>query len=249
MGTDDIFINPAAGGDWADDRLGMLRALGEHGVRGESVLAAMAKVRRHAFIPACFRSRDTAYGDHPEAIGHGQTISQPFIVAYMTEKILPLPGEKVLEIGTGSGYQAAVLAELGAEVYSVEIVPGLARHARAALRAEGYGGVNTREGDGRLGWPEAAPFDAIIATCAPLEVPGALVGQLRQDGRMILPVGPAGMQRLVIVRKRGGAIERTDDLPVRFVPMVGEQPPVTGGSEERKQNEYEARGNGSLDAR
>ena len=220
MGIGDIQGNPLADDDWTEARLDMIHVLRRHGVRDEAVLAAMAKIRRHEFIPEAFRSRDTAYGDHPAPIGHAQTISQPYIVAYMMEKILPHPGEKILEIGTGSGYQAAVLAELGAGVYSVEIVPELARHARAALSAEGYAGVHVLEGDGRRGWPEAAPFDAVIVTCAPEEVPGALVNQLRSGGRMILPVGPMGAQRLVILRKRGGAIEQAEDLPVRFVPMV-----------------------------
>ena len=171
------------------------------------------------FIPENFRFRNEAYADHPCPIGHGQTISQPFIVAYMTEKISPKPGDKILEIGTGSGYQAAILAECGAEVFSIEIVPELAQHARAALQSEGYKEVKVQTGDGYKGWPEHAPFDAIIVTCAPEEVPAALVEQLKENGRMILPVG-IGFQRLVILRKKNGIITREEDLPVRFVPMV-----------------------------
>ena len=148
-----------------------------------------------------------------------QTISQPYIVAYMTEKLALKPGEKVLEIGTGSGYQAAVLAECGADVYTIEIIPELARHARAALDAEGYGHVRVKAGDGYKGWPEEAPFDAVIVTCAPEEVPAALVEQVKEGGRMILPLGTV-FQRLVILRKKDGRVHQENDLPVRFVPMV-----------------------------
>ncbi len=197
----------------------MLRTLRAHGIEEGRVLAVMEKVRRHIYVPEDYRYRYDVYGDHPSPIGHGQTISQPYIVAYMTEKVDPQPGERFLEIGTGSGYQAAVLAELGAEVYSIEIVPELAEHARKALASEGYRNVRVLTGDGYRGWPEESPFDAIIVTCAPEDIPRALIEQLKDGGRMILPVG-AGVQRLVIARKKGGKIEVEADLPVRFVPMV-----------------------------
>jgi protein-L-isoaspartate(D-aspartate) O-methyltransferase len=200
------------------ERKMMVAVVEAHGVQDERVLAAMGKVRRHAFIPENYRSRD-AYGDHPCPIGHGQTISQPFIVAYMTQRIEVKPGMRILEIGTGSGYQAAVLAELGAEVYSIEIIPELAEHARRVLKAEGYGSATVKTGDGYKGWPEHAPFDAIIVTCAPNEIPVELVKQLKEGGRMILPVG-SGIQQLVILEKTGDSFKEIPDLPVRFVPMV-----------------------------
>ncbi len=207
---------------WAPMREAMVRLIRQRGIEDERLLAAMRAVRRHRYIPDEFRS-DRAYGDHPLPIGHGQTISQPYIVAYMTDVLKVQPGEKVLEIGTGSGYQAAVLAAMDAKVYTIEIVPELAEHAKTVLKAEGFEEVAVRAGDGYQGWPEHAPFDAIIVTCAPENVPKALVEQLKDGGRMIVPVG-VGTQRLVILRKQDGRIRKTADLPVRFVPMVkGEQ--------------------------
>ncbi|HOW98250.1 MAG TPA: protein-L-isoaspartate(D-aspartate) O-methyltransferase [Kiritimatiellia bacterium] len=203
-----------------DKAVGMVEVLKAYGLRDPDVLRAMGKVRRPEYIPERYRDGSDPWGDHPCSIGHGQTISQPFIVAYMTERMAPWKGEKFLEIGTGSGYQAAVLAELGAEVFTIEIIPELAEHARRALAAEGYARVNVRAGDGYRGWPEHAPFDAILVTCAPEEIPPALVDQLKDGGRMILPVGEAGAQRLVILRKKDGRVTVEDDLPVRFVPMV-----------------------------
>lgn len=210
---------PPTNDDFAEDRQRMVRELEIYGIRSPDVLKAMGKLPRHRFIPAPFRASADPYGDHPCPIGHGQTISQPYIVAYMTERMAPRPGEKVLEIGTGSGYQAAVLAELGAKVFSIEIIPPLADHARLAL-AEANLPVQVLTGDGYLGWPQEAPFDVIIVTCAPEQIPEALTKQLREDGRMILPIGEAGHQRLVIMRKKQGDITIEEDLAVRFVPMV-----------------------------
>lgn len=191
------------------------------GVRDRRVIAAMRAVPRHRFVPEASRSR--AYDDGPLSIGHGQTISQPYVVAFMTERLAPKPTDRVLEIGTGSGYQAAVLSTLVAEVYTIEIVEPLATRAAAVLAELGYGNVHVRAGDGYRGWPEHAPFDAVIVTCAPEDVPRPLVEQLRDGGRMIIPVGPAGgAQELVVLEKRGDDVTRTAVLPVRFVPMTGE---------------------------
>ncbi len=198
----------------------MVRQLERHGIRDKKVLAAMETVPRHLFIPEKYRDTYDPYGDHPGPIGYGQTISQPYIVAYMTERLDLKPGEKVLEIGTGSGYQAAVLAALGAEVYSIEIVSGLAEHARTVLADQSIEKVHLLTGDGYKGWPEHAPFDAIIVTCGPEKIPRALVEQLKEGGRMILPLGARSHQRLVICRKKDGEVVVEEDLPVRFVPMV-----------------------------
>ncbi len=184
------------------------------------VLAVMSKVPRHEFVPETLRA--LAYQDHPLPIGHGQTISQPYIVAFMTEQLELRPTDRVLEVGTGSGYQAAVLAELAAQVYTVEIIEDLAKSAAAALKRLGYTNVHVRAGDGYKGWPEAAPFDTIIVTCAPERVPPPLLEQLKEGGRMVIPVGPAWDQELVVLRKRDGNLERRAVLPVRFVPMTGE---------------------------
>jgi len=183
------------------------------------VLAVMEKVPRHEFVPVELRSR--AYEDGPLPIGYDQTISQPYIVAFMTEQLDPQPTDRVLEIGTGSGYQAAVLAQLVAEVYTIEIIEPLAQRAEADLKRLGYTNIHVRAGDGCQGWPEAAPFDAIIVTCAPEKVPPPLVEQLRNCGRMIIPVGPVGDQELVLLRKQGERLEKRAMLPVRFVPMTG----------------------------
>ena len=206
---------------WVSRRQAMVAQLKAYHITNTCVLTAMGKIRRHIFIPETCRNRIYAYADAPCSIGYRQTISQPYIVAYMTEKLALKPGDKVLEIGTGSGYQAAVLAECGADVYTIEIIPELARHARAALDAEGYQRIHILTGDGYKGWPEHSPFDAIIVTCAPDEVPQTLVDQLQEGGRLIAPVG-RGSQRLVILRKQRGQVEQEEDLPVRFVPMVRE---------------------------
>ncbi len=190
-----------------------------YGITNARVLAAMGKVPRHWFVPEELRRR--AYDDGPLPIGYGQTISQPFIVAFMTEQLDPKPTARVLEIGTGSGYQAAVLAELAGEVYTIEIIEPLAKRAEADLKRLGYTNIHVRAGDGYKGWPEAAPFDAIIVTCAPEEVPTPLVEQLKDGGRMIIPVGPMGDQELVLLHKQGRRLEKSAVLPVRFVPMTG----------------------------
>lgn len=197
----------------------MLGKISGYGVRDKRVLDAVSRVRRHAFIPEGFRDLEAAYTDRPLPIGHEQTISQPFIVAHMLELLQIEQGDKVLEIGAGSGYEAAVLSEMGADVYSIEIIPELAEHAIDALASEGYGGVRVFVGDGYEGLPEEAPFDAIVLTCAPEEIPELLVDQLREGGRILLPLG-SGAQRLTMLTRRGARVERHDDIMVRFVPMV-----------------------------
>jgi len=206
--------------DFSQEHQEMVEVLRRYGIKDQRILDAMLRVKRHLFIPASFQENSDPYGDYPCSIGHGQTISQPYIVAYMTEKLDLKPGEKVLEIGTGSGYQAAVLAEIGASVYSIEILPPLAKHARDVISSQGYANVRLLTGNGYAGWPEHAPFDAIIVTCAPDDVPKALIEQLAEGGRMIIPVGSFS-QRLVILMKANGKVQRIDDLAVRFVPMVG----------------------------
>jgi protein-L-isoaspartate(D-aspartate) O-methyltransferase len=187
------------------------------GITAPAVLAAMAKVPRHLFVPSGLAGQ--AYDDQPLPIGFDQTISQPYIVAFMTEAVDLTPGERVLEIGTGSGYQAAVLAELGAAVYSIEIVPELGERARETLRSLGYGSVQVKVGNGYDGWPEHAPFDAIVVTAAPEQVPQALVAQLAENGRMAVPVG-SDVQEMAVLTKRAGRVTETRVFPVRFVPMV-----------------------------
>jgi len=194
-------------------------ATAERGIKNHSVLEAMATVPRHEFVPE--NVRKFAYADEPLPIGFGQTISQPFIVAFMIEKLDPKPTDRILEIGTGSGYQAAVLSRLAAEVYTIEILEPLAKRAAADLKRLGYLNVKVLTGDGYKGWPEHAPFDGIIVTCAPDHIPQPLVDQLRDGGQMIIPVGPPGMQELFLLRKRGTKVEQTAVLPVRFVPMTG----------------------------
>jgi protein-L-isoaspartate(D-aspartate) O-methyltransferase len=195
---------------------GQLRA---RGIADERVLAAMAKVPRHRYVPEAIRHE--AYDDSPLPIGFGQTISQPYIVAFMTEALALQPSDVVLEIGSGSGYQAAILGELAREVYTIEVVPELAERARRTLEAEGYRNVHVRAGDGYQGWPEHAPFTKIIVTAAPEEVPAALVEQLAVGGTMILPVGPhMGEQELRILTKSEEGTVTRRSLAVRFVPMV-----------------------------
>jgi len=197
----------------------LIEELEAKGVGDLAVLKAFDDVPRHHFVPTGVAHR--AYEDAPLPIGHGQTISQPSVHARFLA-LLKLTGrERVLEIGTGSGYQAAVLAEVAGEVYSIEIVRPLAEAAAQALRRAGYERVRLRIGDGWQGWPEAAPFDAIIVTCAPEDVPAPLVAQLREGGRLCIPVGPAGatQELLLMVKRADGTLERKSSLPVRFVPM------------------------------
>ncbi len=191
----------------------------ERGIRNPRVLDAMNRVPRHEFVPEAVRAQ--AYADSPLPIGHGQTISQPFIVAFMTEQLDPQPTDRVLEIGTGSGYQAAVLSLLVKEVFTVEIVKPLADRAAADLARLGFTNVHVRVGDGHEGWPEQAPYDSIIVTCAPAQVPLKLVDQLKDGGRMIMPVGDRTSQELVVLEKRGTEVRCREVLPVRFVPMTG----------------------------
>jgi protein-L-isoaspartate(D-aspartate) O-methyltransferase len=186
-------------------------------VRNAAVLQAMARVPRHLFVPNFVRAY--AYEDRPLPIGNGQTISQPYIVAYMTEALRLEPQHTVLEIGTGSGYQAAVLATLAKQVYSIEIVPALAESARRVLASTGFRNVEVRTGNGYSGWPEHAPFDRIIVTAAPPEMPKALVDQLAVGGIMVVPVGTSH-QEIIIVNKSAGGVTETRAIPVRFVPMV-----------------------------
>jgi protein-L-isoaspartate(D-aspartate) O-methyltransferase len=187
------------------------------GIRDERVLQAMEKVKRHLFIDKSLRN--AAYEDTPLPIGQGQTISQPYIVGYMTQALHLKPTDRVLEIGTGSGYQAAILAELVQEVYTIEIVPELAESAQKRLEDMGYNNIFVREGDGYKGWEEHAPYDAIILTAAPDEVPGALLDQLVIGGRLIAPVG-SFFQDLYLYTKTEKGIEKKSLMPVRFVPMV-----------------------------
>ena len=182
------------------------------------VLTAMASVPRHRFVPGALQHR--AYHDTPLPIGHGQTISQPYIVALMSQLLGIQPGRRVLEIGTGSGYQAAVLAAMGAEVFTIEIVPELGRQAISVLDALGYSDIRVKIGDGYLGWPEHAPFDAIIVTCAPIGIPMPLETQLAEGGRMVIPVGEANHQQLMLLIKQDGTIRQEKIVNVRFVPMV-----------------------------
>ena len=207
---------------WQCGRNRMVRTLEGYKIADSRVLQAMSRVPRHAFIPQAFRMQTDPYGDHPCPIGHAQTISQPYIVAYMIERAALRPGMRVLEIGAGSGYLAAVLAEMGVEVFSVEIIASLVAHARSVLDALGYQTVRVLQGNGYSGCPEHAPYDAIIVSCAPATLPKELLSQLKNGGRMVLPVG-VGIQDLVCLRKMGETVERETAMSVRFVPLVGEE--------------------------
>ncbi|MGQ0736711.1 MAG: protein-L-isoaspartate(D-aspartate) O-methyltransferase [Acidobacteriota bacterium] len=203
---------------WAARRRQMVETqIRDRGITDPRVLAAMSKVTRHRFV----RERDMslAYGDFPVEIGLGQTISQPYIVAFMSQALRVGPSDKVLEVGTGSGYQAAILGELAREVYTIEILPALADAASAVLGELGYANVHVRTGDGYAGWPEQAPFDAVMVTAAPDHVPLPLVDQLRDGGRLVIPVG-RGTQDLIVYTRTSGGLREEERLPVRFVPLT-----------------------------
>ena len=189
----------------------------KRGIVARPVLDAMLKVERHLFVPQSEKNK--AYGDYPLPIGEGQTISQPYVVAYMTEVLSLKTTDRVLEIGTGSGYQAAILGELCGEVYTIEIVESLGLKADSLLTHLNYTNISVRIGDGYQGWPEVAPFDAIIVTCSPSKIPLALQDQLKEGGRMIIPVGERYTQELVLVTKKNGRMDKRIKLPVLFVPM------------------------------
>jgi len=195
------------------------RQLAARDITDPRVLDAMRSVRRHRFVPP--EQRDNAYEDRPLPIGYAQTISQPYVVAFMTQAVRLKGGENVLEVGTGSGYQAAVLAKLAKQVYSIEIVEELAARSAATLKAEGYANVTVRHGDGYRGWPKQAPFDVIVVTAAPDHVPQPLVDQLAVGGRLVIPVGDVYQNVLLVERTKDGTDTRSL-LPVRFVPMTGE---------------------------
>ena len=211
---------PSAGNFAAQRQRMVEQQLKPRGIKDERVLAAMAKVLREEFVP--MDARSDAYEDGPLPIGYDQTISQPYIVAFMTEQLRLKPSDHVLEIGSGSGYQAAILAELVAELYTIEIVEPLAKSAEATLQRLGYRNVHVKMGDGYKGWPEEAPFDAIIVTCAPEKVPQPLVDQLKDGGRMVIPVGEQFAQQLYLLEKKSGQLKESATLPVRFVPMQRE---------------------------
>jgi protein-L-isoaspartate(D-aspartate) O-methyltransferase len=207
--------------DFAAQRQRMVdQQLKGRGIQDKRVLAAMAKVPREEFIPV--DARADAYEDGPLPIGYDQTISQPYIVGFMTEQLRPKSSDRVLEIGSGSGYQAAVLAELVADVYTIDIIEPLAKTAEATLQRLGYKNVHIKVGDGYKGWLEEAPFDAIIVTCAPEKVPQPLVDQLKDGGRMVIPVGERFAQQLYLLEKQNGQLKESATLPVRFVPMLRE---------------------------
>ncbi|MBN1945198.1 MAG: protein-L-isoaspartate(D-aspartate) O-methyltransferase [Bradymonadales bacterium] len=205
--------------DYQSAREALVQLLTEEGITDPAVVASLRKVERHLFVPEGYRNQ--SYRNSPLPIGQGQTISQPFIVGYMTQILDLQPADRVLEIGTGSGYQAAILAEIAAEVYTIEIIPSLGEQAERLLTSLGYRNIHVRIGDGYQGWPEAAPFQAIMVTAAPGHIPQPLVDQLAVGGRMIIPVGES-YQTLILIERGADGVTVQRDLPVRFVPMTGE---------------------------
>lgn len=199
-------------------RLMVEEQIKKRGIKDPVIIEAFLKVPRHRFVPTKYRKM--AYKDHPLPIGEGQTISQPYIVAYMTQILNLSKTDKVLEIGTGSGYQAAILGELSDSVYTIEIITSLGNRASKLLQEMGYSNVKVKIGDGYQGWEKYAPFDAIIVTCAPTEIPNALKNQLKEGGRIIIPVGSLHYQNLVYLKKVNNQIKEEKVFPVRFVPMV-----------------------------
>lgn len=207
--------------DYSKERAAMVRdQLRSRGIKDERVLTAMLKVERHRFVPPAYRNQ--TYEDYPLPVGEGQTISQPYIVAFMTEALDLKKEDKVLEIGTGSGYQAAILGEICDSVFTIEIFQSLALSAMKTLHELGYSNVFVRIGDGYKGWMEHAPYDAIIVTCAPADIPEMLEEQLAEGGRMIIPVGSDYTQNLYLLEKKAGKLQKKSVLPVRFVPMINE---------------------------
>jgi protein-L-isoaspartate(D-aspartate) O-methyltransferase len=226
-GTSTVPLPPPTSAGAESDEMALQREqmvanqIAPRGIKDEAVLEAMRAVPRHEFVPQDMI--DLAYADHPLPIGYGQTISQPFIVALMTQSLQPYPGQKVLEIGTGSGYQSAILAELGVEVYTVEIIPELAERAAKTLDSLGYADTRKLNADGYYGWEEFAPYDAILVTAAPDHLPQPLANQLVEGGRLVIPIGPVGFtQTLWLFEKKSGELQATNLGGVSFVPLTGE---------------------------
>ena len=220
MGNTDASNNTTSSSYLSERKRMVAYQIQARGIDDQKVIDAFLRVERHRFVPERYISH--AYEDRPLPIGEGQTISQPYIVAFMTHVLDLSRTDKVLEIGTGSGYQAAILGELCDNVFTIEVIPSLGHKAKGLLKELGYENVRVKIGDGYEGWKEYAPYDAVIVTCAPTHVPGPLKEQLKDGGKMIIPVGEANNQELVLLRKMGKQLKKEKTLPVRFVPMVDE---------------------------